>query len=149
MQKCEDCAATYYPLIGRILIAVLFIAAGYEKLMDVINNHGAYTIMAMNSVGIPFAGMTLLILTIVLELLGGIMLVVGYKTKWTGIVLALFTIVATYYFHFSKDQLLMALKNLSIIGGLLYVSGFGAGVWSVDSWFAKRKQTGMTEKAMM
>lgn len=141
LEKYKGMCQPFYPVLGRVLLAALFIFAAYEKLMDLINNKGTGIIQLMEYAKIPMAGMTLLILIIAVELLGGLMLVVGYKAKWAACALAIFTLMTTYFFHFEVAQMLMALKNLAIVGGLLYVSAYGAGMYSVDAWCAKRAST--------
>ena len=80
-------------LIGRILIAYLFIPAGIGKLMGF-----AGTVGYINSVGLPLPEVAAVI-AIVVELGLGIALLLGFKTRWTAIVLALFTIAAALFFH--------------------------------------------------
>jgi len=87
----------------------------------------------MESVGVPGA---LLPLVIILELVGGLMLIVGYKVKWVSLALAGFTLVAAVIFHsnFSDQmQMILFLKNISIMGGLLLIASNGAGSWSFDN----------------
>ncbi len=141
MQKCENWCASYYPVLGRVFLALLFIYAGYEKLMDVLNAGGVNMVGLMQYVKIPMAGMALLILIIAVEIIAGLMLIVGYKTKWAACTLTIFTILTIYFFHFQAAQILEALKNVAIIGGLLYVSAFGSGSWSIDAWQSKKSST--------
>jgi putative oxidoreductase len=94
-------------------------------------------------VKIPMASLPLLILVIAVEMLGGILLIAGYKVRWASYALIGFTLLATYYFHFLAGDVLQTLKNLAIIGGLFYVAANGAGMWSVDSW-RKMKMTQTT-----
>ena len=85
------------------------------------------------SVGVPGA---LLPLVIALELIGGLVLMLGWHTRLTAFLLAGFTILATLIFHSNigdQTQFLFFMKNLSIAGGLLLVVSHGAGPYSVDN----------------
>lgn len=121
-------------LVGRILIAVMFIPAGFSKIGGFAGTVGYAT-----SVGLPAPQMAIAI-AIVLELIGGLMLLVGYKTRWAAIALTVFTLVASFFFHNywampeaqQMMQRLMFMKNLSIVGGLLAFAAFGAGRFSID-----------------
>ena len=121
-------------LIGRVLLALMFIQAGYGKLVGI---EGTASYIA--SVGLPFPAL-LAVLAGVVELVGGIALVVGFKVRWAGLALALFTLAASVLFHPywsapAGQQMipqLLFMKNLSVIGGLLLVSALGAGPLSMD-----------------
>ena len=114
-------------LVGRILIAVIFVKSGVEKI-------GTYagTQAYMDAAGVPGA---LLPAVIALEVLGGLALVVGYRTRIVAVALAAFTALAGFLFHGAPDQVqqLMFLKNLAIAGGLLILAARGAGSWSLDA----------------
>jgi putative oxidoreductase len=114
-------------LVGRILIAAMFIAAGVPKI-------GTYaaTQAYMASAGVPGA---LLPAVIALEVLGGIALVLGYRTRIVAIVVAAFTVLAALLFHSAPDQIqqIMFMKNIAIAGGLLILAARGAGSWSLDA----------------
>lgn len=113
---------------GRILIALIFVIAGYGKI-------GGYeaTQGYMAAMGVPGA---LLPLVIILELGGGILLMLGLFTRYVALALAGFSILSAVLFHadFSDyTQQLMFLKNLSIAGGFLFLTAFGAGRISLDN----------------
>ena len=121
-------------LIGRILLALMFVHSGYGKIGSV-----AGTAAYIGSVGLPMP-QVLAILAIVVELGGAIALIVGFKARWAAFALAVFTVLAAIFFHnyWAKppaqqmiDQL-MFLKNLAVTGGLLFVVAFGPGAWSID-----------------
>ena len=119
----------YADVIGRLLIGAIFAYAGIGKILSFEGTAGWIA-----SVGLPFASL-LLVLVIVLELFGGIMLVLGIKTKFVAFLLAGFTILATLIFHTSNlsdmtNQLLFT-KNLMILGGLLFISSKSAGRFSL------------------
>ncbi len=113
-------------LIGRIMLALMFVMAGWSKI-------GGYagTQQYMASAGVP--GM-LLPLVIAVELLGGLMIVVGYKTRYAALVLAGFTLVASFLFHMAPDRMqqLLFMKNIAVVGGFLVLFASGPGRWSLD-----------------
>jgi putative oxidoreductase len=113
-------------LIGRILLALMFVLGGWSKI-------GGYagTQQYMASAGVPGI---LLPLVIVTELIGGLMIVVGFKTRYVALALAGFTIVATLLFHMAPDRMqqLLFMKNLAVAGGFLVLFASGPGRWSLD-----------------
>ena len=119
-------------LIGRIMLALIFILAGVGKISD-----PAGTMGYMQSAGLPGI---LLWPTIALELLGGLALAVGYKTRYVAFALAGFSVLAAAMFHNNfgdQMQMIMFLKNIAIAGGLLLLAVSGLTAYSVDS---KRNQ---------
>ena len=120
---------------GRILLALMFVLAGLGKITGF-----AGTVGYMQSKGMP-AAEVLAVLTILLEVGGGLALMVGFRTRWAAIALALFTLVASMIFHNfwavpeaqRMVQNLMFMKNLSIVGGMLVLAAFGPGAWSLDA----------------
>ena len=114
---------------GRILLAVLFILGGVSKL-----GNPAGTQAYIASVGLPFP-LLAYIVALVVEIGGGVLLLIGYRTRVVAIVLVVFTLTAAVFFHhvFSdKNQFIHFMKNLAISGGLLQVVAFGAGGFSID-----------------
>ncbi len=121
-------------LIGRILLAVLFLVSGFGKV-------GGFEglIGAIASKGLPMP-QVFAVATIVIELGAGLMLVFGWKARWAAFLLAVFTAIITYFFHNfwaapeaeKMMQQIQFMKNLTIIGGLLMVMAFGPGRLSVD-----------------
>lgn len=119
-------------LLGRILLALLFIVAGLGKLGNV-EGFTAY----MVSGGVP-AFMAWPV--IALEVLGGLALLVGFKTRWAALALGGFSALAAVLYHFDPaDQMQMTqfLKNLGLAGGYLVVALSGAGRFSVDALVGK------------
>jgi putative oxidoreductase len=117
------------PLAGRILLAVLFIMAGVGKLSD-----PAGTQAYIASVGLPFPQLAY-IATLVVEIGGGVLLLVGYRVRLAALVLAVFAVATAVLFHHAfgdQNQLIHFMKNLAITGGLLQVVAFGAGGFSLD-----------------
>ena len=121
-------------LVGRILIAYLFIPAGIGKLMGF-----AGTVGYVASAGLPLPELGAA-LAIVVELGLGIALLLGYKTRVTALVMAVFTVATALFFHkywSAPDAMKMMQqinfnKNIAIAGGLLALAGFGAGRFSID-----------------
>ncbi|WP_269823196.1 DoxX family protein [Variovorax sp. IB41] len=117
-------------LIGRILIATLFIPAGFGKLMGFAGTVGYITKVA----GLPLPEVAAAI-AIVIELGFGIALLVGFKTRWVALVMAIFTVATGLFFHkfwIDATQNTQFFKNLAIAGGMLAFSAFGAGRFSID-----------------
>jgi len=114
-------------LVGRIFISLIFLVAGIGKIL---NYEG--TIGYMESFGVPGC---LLIPAIIIEILFPLLIIVGYKTKFSAIILALFAILLAVIFHtdFSNQMQLMSfLKNFAIAGGFLIIFVRGAGKYSID-----------------
>jgi putative oxidoreductase len=116
-------------LVGRILLATIFLVSGYGKLMD-----AAGTQKHMADAGLPIV-QVLYVLTVIVELGGGALLVVGWKARIPALVLFLFLIPVTLTFHtnFAEPmQKAQFLKNMAIMGGLLMAAAYGPGMISVD-----------------
>ncbi|RVT90912.1 DoxX family protein [Sphingomonas crocodyli] len=121
--------ATYGPAVGRLLTAPLFLLSGIAKLSD-----PAPFLAYIASVGLPFPTLALGI-AILVELLGGALLVVGYKTRYVAAIIAGFTLATALVFHTNladQTEFLFFFKNLAITGGLLHVVAFGGGPFSID-----------------
>lgn len=124
----------YLPVLGRVLLAVLFVMSGISKLTD-----PAGTIGYIQSAHLPLPNIAYGI-ALAVELLGGILLVVGYRTRLVALVLAVFTVAAAIGFHAhfaDQNQMIHFMKNIAITGGLLQVVAFGAGAFSLDSRLGK------------
>ena len=121
-------------LVGRILIAYLFIPAGIGKLMGF-----AGAVGYIRSAGLPLPEVVAVI-AIIVELGFGIALLLGFKTRITALVLAVFTVAAALLFHkywaapdaMKMMQTINFNKNIAIAGGLLALAAFGAGRLSID-----------------
>ena len=128
-------------LVARILLAAIFISAGFSKLFGFDG-----TVAYIASKGLP-APVVLAALTTALEILGGIAIVIGFKARIAGLLLGGFTILAAFIFHnfwaVPADQAyiqnIMFMKNLSMAGGLFLLTVFGAGSLSIDSKVAENK----------
>lgn len=115
--------------IGRIFLSLIFLGSAATKLVD-----PAGTQAYMAAYGFPMTGV-LLVAAIATELLGGLALLLGWKTRPAAVVLTGFLAGATLIFHTNladQQQLLHFLKNLAILGGLFLVIGEGAGPFSLD-----------------
>lgn len=123
------------PLLGRILIAYLFIPAGISKITDFGGTVGYIT-----SKGLPLPEVGAVI-AIIVETLVALAFLVGFKGRYAALVLAAFTLGASVFFHNYwalpeaqvMMQQLMFTKNLAVIGGLLAFAAFGTGPFSVDN----------------
>ncbi|MBI2318540.1 MAG: DoxX family protein [Betaproteobacteria bacterium] len=124
----------YLPLAGRLLLALIFVLSGFEKITGFSGTVGYIT-----AKGLPLPQLAA-IGAIVFELAGSIMLVLGWKARWGALLLFVFTALATIFFHNfwavpadqSTNQMIHFMKNLAIMGGLLYVMAYGSGAISLD-----------------
>ena len=119
-------------LIGRILISALFLLNGIFK----ISNYDG-TIGWMESFGMPGI---LIIPAIILEIVGPVLIIIGYKTKLTAGLLSLFCITTAFIFHndfANQMQLTSFLKNVALAGGFLILFVNGAKGFSLDNKFKK------------
>ena len=121
-------------LAGRLLLAWLFLPAGLGKLTGF-----AGTVGYISSVGLPMP-QAAAALAIVVEIVGSLALIAGYRTRVVAIVLAVFTLLASFFFHNfwalpadqQMTQNLLFTKNIAVVGGLLTLAALGAGAWSLD-----------------
>lgn len=121
-------------LIGRILLAAIFIMAGLNKLGGI---EGVTNAIAGKGLPMP---QVLAWLTVAIELVGGILLVVGWKARWAALAILLFTLLSAFLFHpywtfpaeQRMDQYNAFWKNIAICGGMLMVFAFGPGRYSLD-----------------
>lgn len=121
-------------LVGRVLLAYLFIPAGWAKIGGFAGTAGYVA-----SKGLPLPEVAAA-LAIAAELGLGLLLLVGWRARWAALGLAVFVAVITPLFHnywaMPEAQQMMQKqafnKNLAIVGGLLVVAAFGAGRWSLD-----------------
>jgi putative oxidoreductase len=121
-------------LIGRSLMAIMFLLAGISKIGAFAGTSGYIA-----SKGLPMPDVVAA-LTIAVEIGGALALIFGFCTRWAALVLAAFTLMAGLIFHNYWDlpaaqqtmQQIMFMKNVAITGGLLTLAAWGAGAWSVD-----------------
>src|SRR5262245_688082 len=117
-------------LIGRILLAVIFILAGFGKLTD-ISGTAAYFAMY----NLP-AGTAAAIVAGLIELLGGLAILVGFQTRIAAWVLAAFSVATALIAHTAWSDMMQLIhfqKNLAIAGGFLVLATYGPGALSVDA----------------
>jgi putative oxidoreductase len=128
--KAQDVAA----LVGRILLALIFVTSGWGKVSGF---EGTVGYIASKGLPLPQVGA---IIAIICELGGGILLLVGFKARWAALVLAAFTLAAGILFHDywaaeaaqKMAQQINFWKNIAITGGMLMAFAFGPGRYSVD-----------------
>lgn len=117
-------------LVARILLAFIFIMSGWGKFFAIEGTAGY-----ISSVGLPAA--TLLAwAAAIFELVAGLALLVGFRTRETAWALAAFTLFAGFVFHYQpadQMQMIMFMKNLAIAGGFLALGQIGAGSLSLDA----------------
>ena len=119
-----------YAAVGRLLIAIVFILSGLSKIAAPDMTEGYIA-----SVGLP-APLLGLLVAIAIEAGGGVLLLVGYRTRIVSLVLAAFTLATAVFFHNNfadQNQMIHFLKNVAMIGGLLQIAAFGAGSLSIDN----------------
>ena len=120
--------------LGRLLLALPFIVSAPGKLMAPIATAGY-----MASAGLPDST-SLAVAVGLFEIVAALALIAGFKARWAALALALFTLAASLMFHHFWDvpveqqfvQQLLFTKNIAIVGGLLFLTGMGAGAWSVE-----------------
>lgn len=121
-------------LVGRILLAAIFITSGFGK---VTGFEGTVGYIASKGLPLPKIGA---IVAILVELGGGVLLAVGFKARWAALALAIFTLAAGILFHNywaveaaqKMGQEINFWKNIAITGGALAFFAFGPGRYSVD-----------------
>jgi putative oxidoreductase len=122
-------AANIVAAAGRVLISAIFILSGLSKLAA-----PAATIGYIDAVGLPFAPLAFAA-AVAIEVVGGVALIAGFKTRWVAGVLALFSVVTAIAFHANladQNQFIHFFKNIAMAGGLLQIVAFGAGALSLD-----------------
>ena len=117
----------YGPLVGRILLSVIFIIAGFKKIIGFSGTAGY-----MASKGLPMVDV-LLVLTIIIELGGGLMILLGWQARYAATAIFLFIIPVTFVFHpfWVEEQMNAFMKNLAIMGGMMYIMVYGSGPLSL------------------
>jgi putative oxidoreductase len=124
----------YLSLIGRVLIGLPFVMSGLGKLAA----YGKTTAM-IAAVGLPVPPLAYAV-AVLLELGGGLLLILGYQVRPVAIAQAVFTMAAAVSFHNNfadQNQMIHFLKDVMITGGLLQIAAFGAGAISLDSRLSK------------
>ncbi|WP_218239851.1 DoxX family protein [Comamonas fluminis] len=122
-------------LLGRVLIALLFLPAGIQKITGF-----AGTVGYAAGAGMPMPQVAVAI-GLVIEIVGGLAILLGWQTRWAALILGFFTLVASFFFHnfwgvpaeAAGVQQLLFWKNIAVVGGLLGYAAHGVGAWSVDA----------------
>jgi putative oxidoreductase len=117
------------PLLGRLLLGAIFLLSGLNKVAD-----PAGTIGYITSAGLPLPQLALLV-AIVVEVVGSVLLVLGFGARVVAAALAFFALTSAFSFHFDltdQNQFIHFMKNLALAGGLLQVVAFGGGRYSID-----------------
>ncbi len=126
MDKMKDVAL----LVGRVLLALMFVMAGWGKIGGYAGTQGY-----MEAMGVPGFMLPLVIL---LELGGGLAIVLGLFTRSLSVLLAGFTLMAAFIFHYQPaEQMQMFMKNVSVAGGFLALAAAGPGAFSLDARLGK------------
>lgn len=123
--------AAYLSLIGRLFLGLIFLVSGVHKLAD-----PQGTQQYMTAMGMTWMTMWFYLGAVAVELGGALSLLLGYRSRTGAWLLFLFMIPTTLIFHTQfgdPNQMIHFLKNVSIMGGLLYVANYGAGSLSMDA----------------
>lgn len=129
-QSSSATSANVVAVLGRVLIAAIFILSGLSKLTAV-----SGTIGYIAAAGLPLAPVAFAV-AVAIEVVGGIALIVGFKTRWVAGALALFCVATAFGFHANladQNQFIHFFKNIAMAGGLLQIVAFGGGALSLDA----------------
>ena len=122
--------AKYAAAGGRILLAAIFLLSGFSKVAD-----PASALGYIGSAGLPFPTLALGI-AILVEVVGGIALILGFRTRLVALALAGFSLATAVFFHSAlgdQNQFIHFFKNVAMAGGLLQIAAFGGGSISIDN----------------
>ncbi|RWE81965.1 DoxX family protein [Mesorhizobium sp.] len=117
-------------LLGRVLLSLIFVLSGFGKLTAIAGTAGYFA-----SMGLPMPTATAIVVGLI-ELLGGLAILIGFQTRITAWVLAIFTVATGLVAHTGwadQMQMISFMKNLAIAGGFLVLASSGAGAYSVDA----------------
>jgi putative oxidoreductase len=129
-----DAAVPYVLTLGRLLMALIFVREGFHTLST-----RTTIATSLKNRGVPFAGI-LVWASVVIEILGGLMFIGGFLTRWVALVLFFYTMILALMFHAywavpaatRRTESLFFFIHLAMMGGMLYVAAFGAGPCSID-----------------
>jgi putative oxidoreductase len=130
----------FLPLLGRILIGAPFVMSGLGKLAA----YGA-TVGYIAAMGLPVQPLAF-VMAVLTELGGGLLLLSGYRARTVSLAMAVFCVVTALFFHHNfadQNQMIHFLKNVMMAGGLLQITYFGAGAFSLDAR-ARRTASGVS-----
>ncbi len=122
-------------LMARILFSAIFIFSGIAKIIGF-----QATLAYMTSAGLSWHPVGLEIIAIILELGGGLLVLLGWHTRLGAACLLLLTLLTSFLIHhfwsypadMAQMQMIQFMKNMAMIGGALYIFAFGPGAYSVD-----------------
>jgi putative oxidoreductase len=128
-------------VLGRLFLSTIFLLAAVGNKIPHFNE----VANVMESAGVP-APHFMLVGAIVFLLVGSVSVLVGYRARVGAVLLLVFLVLATYYFHpfwkleghAQQEQMIQFMKNLSMMGAMLFIAANGPGPMSADSWLAKR-----------
>ena len=126
--RAKGTKAAVLSLVSRILLAIVFLVAGFGKITNF-----AGTVGYVTAGGFPMPEL-FTVLAIIFEFGGAILLITGFHARVAAWMLIVFTAIATVAYHNNfgdQAQMLMFMKNLAIIGGLMQVAMYGAGAWAL------------------
>ena len=132
MNKACEMTKQYAPLVVRVLLSFIFIISGWGKITGF-----SGTADYMASAGMPIPGV-LLVAAIIIELGGGLMVLLGWNARWAALAIFLFVIPTTLIFHpfwiadaSQMQNQINFMKNLATMGGMLYIMAYGSGPYSL------------------
>lgn len=140
-------------LVGRVLLCTIFFMSAVGNKIP----HFSDVAKVMDSVGVP-APQLLLVGAIVFLIAGSLLVMVGYHARIGAALLLTFLVLATYFFHgfwrleeghAQQEQMIQFMKNLSMMGAMLFIMANGSGPLSLDSWLQKRTAAPVEEPATL
>jgi putative oxidoreductase len=123
-------------VVGRVLLTSIFLASALGNHLPKFNE----TVNMMESAGVPHAQI-MLAGALVFMIAGGLSVLLGFKAQYGAALLLVFLILATYYFHAfwkeagaaQENQMAHFMKNVSLMGAMIFIMANGSGPWSVDN----------------
>jgi putative oxidoreductase len=136
-------------VLARLLLSTIFLLAAVGNKIP----HFSDVAKVMESVGVP-APRLLLVGAIVFLVVGSLSVIAGYKARIGAVLLLTFLVLASYYFHpfwklegqAQQEQMIHFMKNLSMMGAMLFIVANGSGPMSLDSWLHKRVPASADER---
>ena len=112
------------------MMAYIFVVEGFGKITSYIGVAGYMREHGVSPMFLPFVILT--------ELGGGLLVLVGFKTRWAAIALAGFCLLTALIFHLASGETIEFQKNVAMAGGFLLLAAFGPGAWSIDRRLSRR-----------
>ena len=120
---------TIASLIGRVMMSAIFVEGGINKALAPDATMAMFAKLSLPNPPLAYA------VTLAIEILGGVAVLVGWKTRWAAVVLAIWCIATAMVAHFhpgDKGQMIHFMKNVCMAGGFLQLYVLGAGRFSLD-----------------